>query len=510
MNEIVKLRQVGMKSLVGVCWLVTILVLAGSLIAGSGFTPVLMVLALVAVPTMLMLSGKDDVMARTAVGATLPLFSAVMLYQWSGSAWQVDLHMTFFALIAMLPLLVDWRPIVAATVVTALHHLLLSYIAPSLVFGAQGDLFRVVLHAVILLVETGVLIGLVHKLSQVMLEQEAAQVEKERVTLAAERERESVETERREVVDEIGKAMRALARGDLTHQLNRRFPAQFEELREDFNRSVADLAALVHQVTKASNVIQAGSVEIRSASNDLAIRTEQQAARVEQAGSTMNRLVDAARDTASSAASVNAALDQAQQSANDGQEVVSRAMATMELVEKSAQEIRQIITLIDGIAFQTNLLALNAGVEAARAGDAGKGFAVVANEVRALAQRSADAANGIKQLIDTSTHQVSEGVAQVLQTGEALQGIIGQITQIAQAVGSIADAAQSNAEDLEQVSDTFRILDQSTQQNAAMVEESNAALQALSGETSVLIHAVGRFSSEQSGSDSRGRYGMAA
>ncbi|MBN9143573.1 MULTISPECIES: methyl-accepting chemotaxis protein [unclassified Novosphingobium] len=510
MKEIVNLRHLGMKALVGVCWLITILVLIGSMIAGSGFAPVLLALALVAVPTLLMMSGKDDCVARIAIGATLPLFSAVLLYQWSGATWQVDLHMTFFALIAMLPMLVDWRPIVAATVVTALHHLLLSYIAPSLVFGATGDLFRVVLHAVILLVETGVLIALVHKLSQVMIQQEAAQEEKERVTLAAERERESAEAERREVVEEIGTAMQALARGDLGHRLNRRFPPQFEELREDFNRSVGDLAALVSQVSRASSVIQAGSAEMRTASNDLAMRTEQQAARVEQAGSTMQRLVEAARNTAHNAASVNAALDQAQQSANDGQHVVSRAMATMELVEKSAQEIRQIITLIDGIAFQTNLLALNAGVEAARAGDAGKGFAVVANEVRALAQRSADAANGIKQLIDTSTHQVSEGVAQVLQTGEALQGIIGQIGQIAQAVGAIADAAYSNAEDLSAVGDTFRILDQSTQQNAAMVEESNAALQALSGETNVLINAVGRFSGESSEGQSGGRMGLAA
>ncbi|NKI99495.1 methyl-accepting chemotaxis protein [Novosphingobium sp. SG707] len=510
MKEIVNLRHLGMKALVGVCWLITILVLIGSMIAGSGFAPVLLALALVAVPTLLMMAGKDDGVARIAIGATLPLFSAVLLYQWSDATWQVDLHMTFFALIAMLPMLVDWRPIVAATVVTALHHLLLSYIAPSLVFGATGDLFRVVLHAVILLVETGVLIALVHKLSQVMIQQEAAQEEKERVTLAAERERESAEAERREVVEEIGTAMQALARGDLGHRLNRRFPPQFEELREDFNRSVGDLAALVSQVSRASSVIQAGSAEMRTASNDLAMRTEQQAARVEQAGSTMQRLVEAARNTAHNAASVNAALDHAQQSANDGQHVVSRAMATMELVEKSAQEIRQIITLIDGIAFQTNLLALNAGVEAARAGDAGKGFAVVANEVRALAQRSADAANGIKQLIDTSTHQVSEGVAQVLQTGEALQGIIGQIGQIAQAVGAIADAAYSNAEDLSAVGDTFRILDQSTQQNAAMVEESNAALQALSGETNVLINAVGRFSGESSEGQSGGRMGLAA
>jgi len=264
MKEIVNLRHLGMKALVGVCWLITILVLIGSMIAGSGFAPVLLALALVAVPTLLMMSGKDDCVARIAIGATLPLFSAVLLYQWSGATWQVDLHMTFFALIAMLPMLVDWRPIVAATVVTALHHLLLSYIAPSLVFGATGDLFRVVLHAVILLVETGVLIALVHKLSQVMIQQEAAQEEKERVTLAAERERESAEAERREVVEEIGTAMQALARGDLGHRLNRRFPPQFEELREDFNRSVGDLAALVSQVSRASSVIQAGSAEMRT------------------------------------------------------------------------------------------------------------------------------------------------------------------------------------------------------------------------------------------------------
>lgn len=505
MKEIINLRHLGMKALVGVCWLVTILVLVGSMIAGSGFAPVLLALALVAVPTLLVMAGKDDGVARIAMGATLPLFSAVLLYQWSGATWQVDLHMTFFALIAMLPMLVDWRPIVAATVVTALHHLLLSYIAPSLVFGATGDLLRVVLHAVILLVETGVLIALVHKLSQVMIQQEAAQEEKERVTLAAERERESAEAERREVVEEIGAAMQALARGDLGHRLNRRFPPLFEELREDFNRSVGDLAALVSQVSRASSVIQAGSAEMRTASNDLAMRTEQQAARVEQAGSTMQRLVEAARDTAQSAASVNAALDQAQQSANDGQHVVSRAMATMELVEKSAQEIRQIITLIDGIAFQTNLLALNAGVEAARAGDAGKGFAVVANEVRALAQRSADAAKDIRALITTSNEQVSTGVALASASGDALRQIVGEVSQISELVEEIAEAAQKQSSNVEEISAMMNSMDQFTQQNASMVEQSTASTHSLSGETQRLVEQLRRFEMSRTGSASPAR-----
>jgi len=493
MEEITKLRATAVKGLALVCWLMVGCILVGSFMATTGFVPVLLALAVTAVPTMLALGQRHDGAARLILGATLPLYPAILVYQWSGTAWLIDLHMVFFAMIAMLPVLVDWRPIVAATVVTAAHHLVLNFLAPSLVFNGGGNLERVLLHAVVVLAEASVLIALAKKLEGVMHQQEASQIEKEQVSNIAKLAQERSAAEQQAVVEEIAKGLQALAQGHLGYRIDAQFPHGFGQLREDFNRTVADLAKMVGSVSEASQHIQTGSTEIRTASNDLARRTEQQASSVEQASSTMARLVAAATQSAREAALVNTTLNQAQQSATAGQEVVSRAMGTMELVEKSAAEIRQIITLIDGIAFQTNLLALNAGVEAARAGDSGKGFAVVANEVRALAQRSADAANGIKALIDTSTTHVAEGVAQVMQTGEALKGIVEQVQAISVSVDTMALAAQGNAQDLAQVRETFGSLDSSTQQNAAMVEENNAALRALSDETASLMGAVSRF-----------------
>ena len=168
-------------------------------------------------------------------------------------------------------------------------------------------------------------------------------------------------------------------------------------------------------------------------------------------------------------------------------------MATMALIENSASEIGNIVTLIDGIAFQTNLLALNAGVEAARAGESGKGFAVVANEVRALAQRSADAAKDIKQLINVSSSHVEQGVVLVGQTGDALKGIMDYVTAISLAVHDITEESEGNAKDLMDVDQALSTVDRSTQQNAAMVEQSTAALRALSNETSRLMNIVRRF-----------------
>ncbi|HWU03787.1 MAG TPA: methyl-accepting chemotaxis protein [Novosphingobium sp.] len=499
MQELDTLRSLGMRALVAVCWACVAIVLGGSLFSAAGLLPVVMALAITALPTMMIAQGRSDATARLVLGATMPLYPAILLYQWSGSAWMIDLHMTFFAVIAMTAGLADWRPVLAAAAVTAVHHLVLNFAAPALVFSGTGNVPRVLLHAVVVVAETAVLAALAIKLERGMVEQAQTQAEAERVRQRADAERDAREAEQRMVVDQIGAGLDALAKGDLSHRMTGVFPAAFGQLRDDFNAALADLEQLVGNVADASSHIQAGAAEIRTASDDLARRTERQAGSVEQASTTLNRLVDAATDTAQNAATVNTALASAQDSATAGQDVVNRAMATMERVEKSASEIRQIIGLIDGIAFQTNLLALNAGVEAARAGESGKGFAVVANEVRALAQRSADAANGIKALIDTSTTEVAEAVSQVVQTGEALNVIQTQVIEIGMAVDGIAYAANGNASDLRDVNGTFDELDRATQQNAAMVEESTAALRALSDATDGLMHVISRF--RRSGQD---------
>ena len=199
------------------------------------------------------------------------------------------------------------------------------------------------------------------------------------------------------------------------------------------------------------------------------------------------------RKTAAGATHAREVVSTARSDAEKGSEVVRQAINAMSGIEKSSQQIGQIIGVIDEIAFQTNLLALNAGVEAARAGDAGRGFAVVASEVRALAQRSAEAAKEIKALISTSTGQVEEGVDLVAETGKALERIFAQVAEIDKIVTEIARSAQDQATGLQEVNTAVSQMDQVTQQNAAMVEESTAASQTLSQETEELTRIIGRF-----------------
>jgi methyl-accepting chemotaxis protein len=198
-------------------------------------------------------------------------------------------------------------------------------------------------------------------------------------------------------------------------------------------------------------------------------------------------------ETAQGAGTLNVSIAKAQKEASKGGEVVQRAICAMELIQRSASEIAKIVTIIDGIAFQTNLLALNAGVEAARAGEAGKGFAVVATEVRALAQRSAEAAKDIKGLIETSVDHVNEGVGLVGDTGKVLETIVRQVASFGSLIDNIADSATGQAGDLRKVNSTIADVEMSTQQNAAMVEQSTAALRNLSDEVSQMLEIVNRF-----------------
>jgi methyl-accepting chemotaxis protein len=217
------------------------------------------------------------------------------------------------------------------------------------------------------------------------------------------------------------------------------------------------------------------------------------AARIAETARGMDQVTAIVHETATGAQAVRRTITAAEREASEGGEVVRRAIDAMAAIEGSAQEIGQIISVIDGIAFQTNLLALNAGVEAARAGEAGRGFAVVATEVRALAQRSADAAQSIKALITTSGEQVSAGVELVSQSGTKLGGIVTRIGEISALIGDIAGSASRQAESLGQINGAMGEMDRMTQQNAAMVEESAAATRSLAAEAVRLTELVASF-----------------
>jgi methyl-accepting chemotaxis protein len=312
-----------------------------------------------------------------------------------------------------------------------------------------------------------------------------------------------------EVVAALGEALKRLSAGDVSRGIEQRFPPSYEQLRNDFNEAIEGLGQALASVADASQSIRTGSNEIAAASDDLSRRTEQQAASLEEAAAAMDQLTNSIRETAKGAAHAAESVRDAHNDASEGGRVVGEAVSAMDGIEKSSQEIAQIINVIDGIAFQTNLLALNAGVEAARAGDAGKGFAVVANEVRALAQRSADAAKDIKALITESSRQVESGVRLVGQTGDALGRIVTRIGEINGLVRQIAETADEQAAGITQVNAVVNDMDKMTQQNAAMVEQSTAAGRSLVGHADALSTMLTEFQLDAAGA-SRSYHASAA
>ncbi|WFU06604.1 methyl-accepting chemotaxis protein (plasmid) [Rhizobium sp. CB3171] len=291
----------------------------------------------------------------------------------------------------------------------------------------------------------------------------------------------------------IGVGLKRLASGDLAFQLDQEFAPAFEPLRQDFNQSVRQLATALSEIAHSISSMDNGTREIAAGAEDLSRRTEQQASSLEQTAAALDEITTNVANSTKRTEEARVVASQANQSAVRSVDVVSHAERAMRKIEESSQEISNIIGVIDEIAFQTNLLALNAGVEAARAGDAGKGFAVVAQEVRELAQRSAQAAKEIKELIHNSSSEVENGVRLVRDTGEALKTISGFIVEINGHMESIAISAREQSTGLGEVNAAVNSMDQTTQQNAAMVEQSTAASNTLAQEAAKLRNLVSQF-----------------
>ncbi|MDP9808456.1 methyl-accepting chemotaxis protein [Rhizobium tibeticum] len=301
------------------------------------------------------------------------------------------------------------------------------------------------------------------------------------------------ETELRFAIEGLAGGLSDLANGNVAVRITTPFASQFDRLRSDFNNAVEKLQAALQSVGRNASAINAGAGEIRSAADDLARRTEQQAAAVEETAAALEEVTTTVRDSAKRAEDVGQLVERTRLGAEKSGDVVRKAVSAMQEIEKSSGEISNIIGVIDDIAFQTNLLALNAGVEAARAGEAGKGFAVVAQEVRELAQRSANAAKEIKVLINTSGTQVNAGVSLVDETGKALAEIVGAVQEINKHVGAIVTATREQSIGLQEINTAVNNMDQGTQQNAAMVEEQTAASHSLAQEAGALDDLLRQF-----------------
>lgn len=481
------------------------------------------------------------------VGQAIALTSA-----FAGHPWQIDMHMTFFAALAALILMVDVRALVAATGLIVLHHLSLSLLMPGLIYPSVdllGNIGRTLIHGAIAGAESAALIAAVVIRIRMQSQAEdreaalsAAQEMAAKVLTSAEEARQTAEAQRQEadhlraeaeatqhrlqvesqraeqahqaaraaesqdaanraaalrdqqvIVSSLRDALARLADGDLSASIHSTFPAEYEDLRRDFNSALERLGGAIAQVTEISGQIRGEAGAISAAAGSLAVRTERQAATLEQTSAAMTEFSISVRQSANIASNAEASTSRARQEANGGGSVVEKAILSMQKIADSSQKIARINSVIDEIAFQTNLLALNAGVEAARAGEAGRGFAVVASEVRALSQRCSDAAKEITALIQEASGHVKEGVDLVGQTGTALTVITKSVADAAEQVAAIAGTASHQAQSLTEITAAIADLDQVTQQNASMFEETSAACQSLDTATIGMIAMVGRF-----------------
>lgn len=470
----------------------------------------------------------------------------------AGHPWQIDMHMTFFAALASLVLLVDIRAILAATAIIVVHHLGLSLALPALIYPSVdlwGNVARTLLHGAVVGAESAALIlavlvrirlqaqavereealtGARELAAQMLAKAEAARevadaqqqaAEASRLAAEAAHERTQAESERAEaahqanreltlqesarraavlreqqsVVGALREGLARLSEGDLSVRLGTEFPADYESLRTDFNAAVHRLRQTIGQVTDVSNHIRGGATSLGTAAVNLAQRTERQAARLEETSAAMMVFSSSVQKSAHLASDAEASTARARTEANRGGEVVDQAIEAMGRIAESSQKIARINSVIDEVAFQTNLLALNAGVEAARAGEAGRGFAVVASEVRALAQRCTEAAGEISTVVLEAGRQVREGVDLVGQTGTVLRIIADSTSAAAEQVAIIARSSADQSKSLTEIASAVADLDKVTQQNAGMFAETTAICESLDTATGSMIEMVARF-----------------
>ncbi|MFM2279868.1 MAG: hypothetical protein RLZZ444_2099, partial [Pseudomonadota bacterium] len=348
--------------------------------------------------------------------------------------------------------------------------------------------------------EFGIMAGAAESLRNTLRERgrlaETARIERERndserASLEAARLEE--ETQIRFAVDALASGLSRLAEGDMSVQLNQPFRDDIERLRQDFNIAVGKLQTVIAEVKESSGSLEINANQMRQSADDLARRTEQQAASLEETSAALDEITSTVRVTSSRATDAARMVEGTRANAEKSGKVVSEAVAAMNRIENASNEIGKIINVVDEIAFQTNLLALNAGVEAARAGEAGKGFAVVAQEVRELAGRAAGAAKDIKALVARSSDEVRSGVELVSAAGDVLAHISEDVTRINEIVGAIATSANEQSLGVQEISAAINQMDQMTQQNAAMVEETNATSHTLAQDASSLTRIVSQF-----------------
>jgi methyl-accepting chemotaxis protein len=300
------------------------------------------------------------------------------------------------------------------------------------------------------------------------------------------------------VFTDIDAVMSKMADGDLTHKIEQDYTGTFGDVKNNINKTISNVEQTVEQLRSVSDQVSTASEEISDGNNNLSGRTEQQAANLEETAASMEQLTSTVKNNSDNAQQANQVATSARGAAEKGGQIVNEAVLAMEQISDSSNRIAEIIGVIDEIAFQTNLLALNASVEAARAGEQGRGFAVVATEVRNLASRSAEAAKEIKELIKDSVDKVNAGSQLVNETGESLSEIVDGVKKVGDIIAEIAAASAEQTSGIEQVNMAVTNLDEMTQQNAALAEETSAASAAMSDNASDMQRAMAFFNTSGS------------
>jgi methyl-accepting chemotaxis protein len=530
-------------TLVHLCWGFLPVVAAAAWFAGNPPWVAVAVSAAFTFAAQLML-GSGGSPARIAAGQAVVGQAIALTAAFAGHTWQIDMHMSFFAALAMTVPLADRRAILLAAGTVVLHHLALTLFMPVLVFPSAdlaGNVARTLVHGAILAPEALALAAAVGvrlrldaeavaratnlevaraeaeearqaadaarqvsddgRRTAERLAEEARMARDETLRRAAETEtvrQQVADTERRAetarrqadqdlqmVITDLGDALDALAGGDLTVHIGRAFPAAYERLRGDFNRASAQLSEAFADIAAQTGALGASADALAGGARQLARRTESQAAALEETSAAMSELAGASSTATAFAAEAVASSADAEVSAQTCAGIMADTVRAMNGIKTSSDEIARITDVIEDIAFQTNLLALNAGIEAARAGTAGRGFAVVATEVRALAQRSSDAAQNISTIIARSVDQVEEGVALVRRTGAALEEIAGHTRTTSGRSQEISRSMTDQASALREITTATKDLDRNTQENAALVQqtdERSGALRATAAE----------------------------
>ncbi|MGV7209089.1 methyl-accepting chemotaxis protein [Oxalobacteraceae bacterium A2-2] len=424
-------------------------------------------------PTVLYFSASGALPTRCVVATSVMVFAGLNIHQGAGLT---ELHFGIFVYLAFLLAYRDWRPIVVAAGVAAVHHLSFHYLQEwgyGVLCFTRPQLSTVFIHAAYVVVESGVLIFLATLLRRA-------------ATQAA----------------ELETIVSALAAIEGRIDLSVAGPEPRSRLARSLRQMIGTMRNTLSGVRDGAHTIADASSEIAYGNADLSRRTERQASSIEQTASSMARLAAAVRENNENARQANELAQSASTIAQKGGEAVREVVATMGDIHASSRQIVDIISVIDGIAFQTNILALNAAVEAARAGEQGRGFAVVASEVRNLAQRSAGAAREIKELIGNTVQTVEGGHKLVEEAGATILQVVDSVQRVTAIMGQMSNASQAQNEGIERINSAIGEFDESTQQNAALVEEDAAAAEALAQQVHHLTGLVAAFKLE-GGNDGR-------